>query len=185
MLIGITGTNGAGKGAVVEYLVGVKGYSRYSARTVILEEVRARHLPETRTNMRDVANDLRRKHGAAYVIEQLYEMAKDDANAVVESIRTIGEAEFLKEHNARIIAVDADRKLRYERVANKEDMELTHMSFEDFCAIEDREMASSEPWDMNVFGVMQLADARVMNDGSPEDLHVQVDEAVTKISTLA
>jgi dephospho-CoA kinase len=27
MLIGITGTNGSGKGAVVEYLVGQKGFS--------------------------------------------------------------------------------------------------------------------------------------------------------------
>lgn len=185
MLIGVTGTNGAGKGAVVEYLVGSKGYSRYSARTVILEEVRARHLPETRANMREVANDLRRIHGAAYVIEQLYEMAKDDANAVVESIRTIGEAEFLKEHRAFIIAVDADRKLRYERVANKEGFELTHMSFEDFCTIEDREMASSESWDMNVFGVMQLADARIMNDGSPEELHAEIDQAVLNAGTPA
>ncbi len=180
MVIGVTGTNGSGKGAVVEYLVSSKGFSRYSARTVILEEIRKRHLPETKVTMREVANDLRKEHGAAYVIERLYEMAKDDAKAVVESIRTIGEAEFLKEHAAVIFAVDADRKLRYERVANKEGLEVAHMSFEDFCTIEDREMASSEPWDMNVFGVMQLADSRIENDGSLEELHYAVDQALMK-----
>ncbi|MDB5189224.1 MAG: Dephospho-CoA kinase, partial [Parcubacteria group bacterium] len=37
MLIAITGTNGSGKGAVVEYLVSQKGFSRYTARAVILE----------------------------------------------------------------------------------------------------------------------------------------------------
>ncbi len=179
MLIGITGTNGAGKGAVVEYLVAAKGFSHYSARTVILEEIRARHLPETKANMRTVANELRREHGAAYVIERLYEMAKDDTSAVIESVRTIGEAEFLKGKGARIIAVDADRRRRYERVANKEGGEVAHISFEDFCTIEDREMASSEPWDMNVFGVMQLADARVTNDGTLNELH----DAVTQILT--
>ncbi len=181
MLIGITGTNGAGKGAVVEYLVAVKGYSRYSARTIILDEIRARHLPETKSNMRVVANELRREHGAAYVIEQLYALAKDDTNAVIESVRTIGEAEFLKEKGARIIAVDADRRKRYERVANKEDGEVAHISFEDFCTIEDREMASSEPWDMNVFGVMQLADARIVNDGTLTELHDLVTQVLTTL----
>ena len=181
MLIGITGTNGAGKGAVVEYLVGVKGYSRYSARTVILDEIRNLHLTETRTHMREVANDLRKAHGPAYVIEQLYALAKDDSDAVIESVRTIGEAEFLKKQKAFIIAVDADRHTRYERVADMKDDELDHMSFEDFCRIEDREMASSDPWDMNVFGVMQLADAHVINDGTVEDLHAQIDEALRSL----
>ncbi len=182
MVIGVTGTNGSGKGAVVEYLVGNKGFSRYSARTIILEEIRKRHLPETKSNMREVANDLRREHGAAYVIERLYEMAKDDAKAVVESIRTIGEAEFLKEQKAIILAVDADRRLRYERVANKKGFELAHISFEDFCEIEDREMASSEPWDMNVFGVMQLADSRIQNSGTLEELHHAVDQALMQVT---
>lgn len=166
---------------MVEYLVAVKGYSRYSARTIILDEIRARHLPETKSNMRVVANELRREHGAAYVIEQLYALAKDDTNAVIESVRTIGEAEFLKEKGARIIAVDADRRKRYERVANKEDGEVAHISFEDFCTIEDREMASSEPWDMNVFGVMQLADARIVNDGTLTELHDLVTQVLTTL----
>lgn len=181
MLIGVTGTNGAGKGALVEYLVSAKGFSRYSARTVILDEIRARHLPDTRANMREVANDLRKQHGAAYVIEKLYAMAKDDGKAVVESVRTIGEAEFLKEKGAFIIAVDAEPKCRYERVANKEGFEVAHMSFEDFRAIEDREMASSEPWDMNVFGVMQLADARISNDGTLAELHQAADTALASL----
>ncbi len=178
MLIGITGTNGSGKKAVVEYLVSTKGFSQYSARTIILDELRARHLPDTRANMREVANALRKEHGAAYVIEKLFEMAKEDSKAVIESVRTIGEAEFIKKQSGVIFAIDAERKLRYERVANKEGYELAHISFEDFCEIEDREMASSEPWDMNVFGVMQLADVRIENNGTLEELHTAIDQAL-------
>ena len=185
MLIGVTGTNGSGKGAVVEYLVGNKGFSHFTARTIILEEVRRLHLPETRASMREAANGLRREHGTAYVIERLYEMAKDDTKAVVESVRTIGEAEFLKKNNAIIFAVDADIRLRYERVANKSGLELAHISFEDFCKIEDREMASSEPWDMNVFGVMQLADARIENNGTLEELHTAIDQALVKAESIS
>ena len=177
MLFGITGTNGSGKGAVVEYLVSKKGYSHYSARTVILEALNQAHLPSTKENMRTVANTLRKEHGASYIIEQLYAMAKEDTNAVIESIRTIGEAEFLKKNNAKIIAVDAEKKTRFERVANK-GLQLDHMSFEDFGRIEDREMASSDPWDMNVFGVIQLADAKIMNDGTLEDLRAKIDQVL-------
>ena len=183
MLIGVTGTNGAGKGAVVEYLVGNKGFSHFTARTIILQEVRRLHLPETRASMREAANGLRKEHGAAYVIERLYAMAKDDTKAVVESVRTIGEAEFLKKNNALIFAVDAEIRLRYERVANKPGFELAHTSFEDFCRMENREMASSEPWDMNVFGVMQLADARIENNGTLEELHRAVDQALVTVET--
>lgn len=181
MLIGITGTNGSGKGAVVEYLVSKKGFSRYSARTIILEELRNRHLPLTAVHMRDVANDLRKQHGSAYIIERLYELAKNDAQAVVESIRTIGEAEFIKEKKGFLFAVDANKEIRYERVANKQGAELAHMSFEDFCMIEDREMSSSDPWDMNVFGVMQISDAHILNNGSEVELYAQIDAALAAL----
>lgn len=180
MLIGITGTNGAGKGAVVEYLVAEKGFSRYAGRTVILEEMERQHLPAKRSMMRDIANALRKEHGPAYIMERLYDMAESDTNAVLESVRTIGEAEFLKSKGAFILAVDADKQTRYERVKSMSHDE-TPLTFEDFTLMEDREMSSSEPWDMNVFGVMQLADARIMNDGTLEELHQRVDEALKNL----
>jgi dephospho-CoA kinase len=177
MLIGITGTNGSGKGAVVEYLVAVKGFSRFSGRTVILEALEERHLPAKRSLMRDAANDLRKEHGPAYIIEKLYGMAEGQSNAVLESVRTIGEAEFLKSKGAYIIAVDADKKLRHERVTSMSH-DVTPLTFEEFTALEDQEMSSSEPWDMNVFGVMQMADVRIENNGTLEELHAKVDEAL-------
>jgi hypothetical protein len=48
------------------------------------------------------ANNLRKEHGASYIIEGLYQMAREDSNAVLESVRTIGEAEFLKKQTRYI-----------------------------------------------------------------------------------
>jgi dephospho-CoA kinase len=180
MLIGITGTNGSGKGAVVDYLVSKKDFSHYSAKAIIHEELERRHLPHTRDTMRAVANDLRREHGPAYLIECLYGQASQDGNAVMESVRTIGEAEFLKAKGAFILAIDADKKLRYERIVLRNDQKDIGLTFEQFAAHEEQEMASSDPWDMNVFGVMQLADASIENDSSIEELHVRIDEALAK-----
>jgi dephospho-CoA kinase len=184
MLIGVTGTNGSGKGTVVEYLVMKKGFSHYSARMFLVEEVLRRRLHQDRNSMREVANALRKEHGPSYLMERLFEMAKDEPKAVLESVRTIGEAEFLKSKGVLLFAVDADRKVRHERIVAR-GAENDNLTYEEFCDQEDQEMASPDPWDMNVFGVMQISDALIKNDGTVEDLHHQIDEALVNIQKEA
>ena len=45
-IIGITGTIGAGKGTIVDYLVKEKGYVHYSVRAFIAEEIQRRGLED-------------------------------------------------------------------------------------------------------------------------------------------
>ncbi len=180
MLIGITGTNGAGKGTVVDYLVNTKKFAHYSVREFLIAEIKKRGMVADRPAMREVANDLRKQYGPSYVVEALIEKAKQETgNVVVESIRTIGEAELLKSKGALLWAVDADRKTRYERTL-KRWSETDKIDFEQFCVYEDREMQSTEPWDMNVFAVMQMADHVFQNNGTPEELFQQVEQALAK-----
>ncbi len=182
MIIGVTGTNGAGKGTVVEYLVNGKGFTHHSVREFLLDEIRTRGLPEDRSSLRHVANDLRQKHHPAHVVESLHVRANGrEEDAVIESIRTIGEAEFLKASGAYIIAVDADKQMRYERITDRGSI-TDQVSFEEFCLQEDREMSSTEPWDMNVFGVMDMADAQIMNEGTREELHAKIDETLASFT---
>ena len=68
MLIGITGTNGSGKGTVVDYLVMQKGFSHYSARMFLIEEIARRGLKQNRSSMREVANALRQEHEPQYLM---------------------------------------------------------------------------------------------------------------------
>ncbi len=181
MIIGITGTNGAGKGVLVEYLATKKGFTHFSARTFIRDEVERRGLPLSRDTLRDVANELRKQHGPAYIVESLFKDASKERNAVIESIRAVGEALFLLGEGAHIIAIDADRKERYDRITAR-DSETDRVTFERFCEQEDREMSSTDTWDMNIHGVMELAAARIMNKGSLEELYAQIDQALTKLS---
>jgi dephospho-CoA kinase len=75
--------------------------------------------------------------------------------------------------------VDADRKTRFERTL-KRWSETDKIDFEQFCIYEDREMQSTEPWDMNVFAVMKMADHVFTNNGTPDELFTQVEEALKK-----
>lgn len=45
LVIGITGTLGAGKGTIVDYLVDSKGFAHYSVRAYLIEEIKKREPP--------------------------------------------------------------------------------------------------------------------------------------------
>lgn len=178
MILGITGTIGAGKGTLVDYLVTQKGFEHHSVREFLLEEIKKRGLPEHRGSMRDVGNELRREHHPAHVVETLHKRA--GANAIIESVRTVGEAEFLKALGASIVAIDADKQSRYDRAVAR-GSSTDKVTFEQFVEEEDREMASTEPWDMNVFAVMDMADFRIQNDGTEAELHAKIDEMLATL----
>ncbi len=178
MILGITGTNGAGKGTVVDYLVKQKGFTHYSARDFIVEEIKRRGMPINRDTTRLVANDLRRQYGAGHILQELLGRAeKVGGHAVLESIRNVGEADALREKGVVLWAVDADRSIRYERSILR-GTDLDKITFEKFCEQEDREMASTESYDMNVFAVMKKVNATLTNNGTPEELYQQVEVAL-------
>src|SRR5690606_30898069 len=102
-------------------------------------------------------------------------------NALIESVRAIREAEILKAGGAFLLAVDADRKLRYERVVAR-GASTDHVDFDTWVAQEEAELASTDPNEMNIIGVMQMADARIENDGSLDELHANVDAVLARVT---
>jgi dephospho-CoA kinase len=180
MIVGVTGTNGAGKGTVVQYLAG-EGFKHYSARDFIVAEIGRRGLSVDRSSMREVANDLRKMHGPEYVIRSLYIQAEGaGGNAGLESIRTIGEVEFLRSKHAPLLAVDAERRLRYERVTMRGSA-TDKVDFDTWVAQEEREWNNTAAYDMNIPAVMAMADYTIQNDGTLEELHAQIRDVLAKM----
>lgn len=177
MLIGITGTNGSGKGTVVDYLVEKKGFKHYAARDFITRALTEQGIPVDRSSMRLMANELRAQHEPAHVIKSLYQDAVKDSceRVVIESVRNMGEAQFLKSVGALLIAVDADQMLRYSRVQGRRSS-TDQVDYLTFIEHEEREMNPVGPHDMDIRGVMGLADAVIENDGALLELHKQVDK---------
>jgi dephospho-CoA kinase len=180
-ILGITGTIGAGKGTVVDHMK-QKGFLHYSARAFIVREIERRGLPVSRDTMVLVANDLRAAHSPSYIITSLYnEAAGNGKNAVIESIRTEGEVQALRQKNHfHLIAIDADPKLRYERIVLR-GTATDRISFEKFLSDEAREMHATDPNKQNLARCIELADHRIMNNGSVEALHDQIDRLLPNI----
>ena len=182
VIIGITGTIGAGKGTVVEYLVDKKNFKHFSARGFLVEELERRGLENNRDNMVAVANELREKNSPSFVADELFKRALESGkNCVIESLRTVGEIESLrKKGNFILLAVNADSKVRYERVT-KRLASTDYISFEKFLADEEREMESTDLNKQNLRKCIEMADFLINNDGTLENFSFKIENILKVI----
>lgn len=175
-IIGITGTLGAGKGTIVEYLTTHHGFTHFSVRGYLTQVIKARGEVVNRDTLTHTANALRAQHGPSFIAEELFrEAAASGNNCIIESIRTVGEVTALKaKGHFKLLSVDADRRIRYDRIL-KRGSETDHVSFETFSENEEREMTSTDPNKQNLSACMQLADFHLTNNGTFDELYLQVD----------
>jgi dephospho-CoA kinase len=184
-IIGLTGTLGAGKGTIVDYLIENHHFKHYSVRQFLTDEIIKRKLAVNRDSMVLVANELRAKHNPAYIIEELYRQAlSGGGNCIIESIRTPGEVESLrsKEHFT-LFAVDADPGIRYQRILAR-NSETDRVSFEEFLANEKREFNSTDPNKQNLSFCIASADYVFINEGSIDALRKQVELKLIELQLI-
>lgn len=190
MIIGITGTLGAGKGATAAYLASAHGFTYLSVRNFIASEVVRRGLMVNRESLIKVGNDLRAEHNPGWLLEQLLTTALAQAKVfrqkdiVIESIRTVGEAQFLKSKDATLWALDADLTIRFNRMV-KHAGDKGAPTIEAFKAREAEESTSSNPNEANIPEAMKLADATIVNNGTMEELYAKIEAALAAVQKTA
>ncbi|MGA2823642.1 MAG: AAA family ATPase [Bacteroidales bacterium] len=182
IIIGITGTMGAGKGTIVEYLIGEKGFIHYSVRTFLLEKIREQGLQENRDSMFRLANELRASYGSSYITDQLYNRAiRSGKNCVIESIRTPGEIISLRaKGHFYLLAADADPELRYQRILLRQS-ETDQVSRKTFMENEEREMNTTDPNKQNLRKCIEIADFIILNNGTKKDLIRQLEKILAQV----
>jgi dephospho-CoA kinase len=182
IIIGITGTNGAGKGTIVDYLIQNKKFKHFSARAFLIEEIERRGLENNRENMVAVANDLRQKNSPSFVADELFKRALESGdNCIIESLRTAGEIESLKQKgNFTLLAVDADPRIRYQRISSRLSS-TDDISYEKFVADEMKEMESDDPNKQNLKKCIAMADFVIDNNKDINFLEEQIKEIYEQI----
>ncbi len=171
-LIGLTGTNGAGKGEVASFFE-KRGYAYFSLSDLIREELRKKGKEPTRDNLIKMGNALRKKWGADILARRV--MRKVRGKAVIDSIRNPKEVEYLKKQkNFILIAVDAPVAVRYERV-KKRGRQESASTLQEFIRKEEEERSDFEK-EQQLQTCMKMADMTVVNDGRLEDLHLKLKE---------
>lgn len=170
-LIGLTGTNGAGKGEVAAYLTR-KGYAYFSLSDEIRKELRKKGKEITRNSLIALGNSLRQRYGADILARRV--MKKVKGKAVIDSIRNPGEAAYLRKQGQFVlVAVDAPVELRHKRVKRRGRLESA-ATLEEFLAKEKQEMAGGKT-EQQLSRVMARADFTIFNDGSLTSLRRKIE----------
>lgn len=171
-LIGLTGTNGSGKGEAAAFFIN-NGFTYHSLSDLIREELQKKGEPITRNNLIRKGNSLREKYGPDILARKIMERVR--AKSVIDSIRNPQEVKYLKrQKNFILLAVDAPPFVRYKRVRNR-GREESVSSFQEFLQKEKEEMGSQKKA-QQLQECIKMADALVINDGSFEDLHRQLEK---------
>jgi len=170
-LIGLTGTNGAGKGEVAVYLI-KKGYDYFSLSDLIREELEKKGEETSRNNLIKTGNHIREKFGADILARRIMKRIK--GKAIIDSIRNPKEVEFLrKQKNFILLAVDAPVELRFERVKSR-GRDESASNLEEFIRKEEEEMTDYKNG-QQLHNCINLADFTLINDGFLEDLHKKLE----------
>lgn len=171
-LIGLTGTNGAGKGEVAAFFKN-KGYAYYSLSDLIRVELKKKEEESSRDNLIQMGNQLREKLGADILARLV--MKKIKGKAVIDSIRNPKEVKYLrKQKNFMLLAVDAPVGLRYER-AKKRGRKESASTLQEFMAKEAKEMTNRQKG-QQLRNCMKLADFKIENDGSLKNLYQKLEK---------
>jgi dephospho-CoA kinase len=171
-LIGLTGTNGAGKGEVASYLI-KKGYAYVSLSDEIRAYLRRKGKESSRNHLIAAGNELRRRYGADILARRVMKKVKN--RTVIDSIRNVSEVAFLRRKGDFIlVAVDAPVELRYERVRKRGRAESAS-TVEEFVTKEKEEMSGGRSG-QQLRRCLKLADVTIINDGPLAALHRRMEE---------
>lgn len=181
MIIGLTGTHGAGKGSVTLHLSKKHGFTDVSLSHFLAKEVERRGGIPDRPATTALANELRKESPKRLIELATAPYLHEEGNFIIEPIYTSSEAEFIRDSGGIMVSVDADIRKRYEHTQIRKGPKDT-ISFEEFAKAQHEQLVSSDPNKQNLIAAIEAADYHILNNGTKEDLEKEID---TLIATLA
>lgn len=173
-LIGLTGTNGAGKSEVAAILR-ERGYAYVSLSDELRVELKKKGVEPTRDNLIAAGNALRRRFGPDILARRV--MKKIAGPTVIDSIRTAREVAFFRRQKGFVlVAVDAPVRLRFLRVHRRGRPESA-ATLAEFIAKESEEMSGGRTG-QQLRRTMAMADVTIWNDGSRAALRRKVTQCL-------
>lgn len=174
MIIGVAGLNGSGKGEVVEFLR-ERSFFVHSLSDEIRDVLENEGRKETRERMIETGTALRAAHGPGVLATRLARSLQPDRNYAIDSIRHPAEVDVLRQRTDEfsLVWIEASEATRLKRICER-GRPGDPTSVPELRAMEERELESAEPAAQQLRQVERMADHRVSNEGSLEDLHSSI-----------
>lgn len=177
-VVAIVGMCGSGKSVATEILENELGYKKVYFGGVTMEKLKEANLEVTPENEKMIREGLRRDLGmgafAKILLPRIKEYIKD-SDVVLDGLYSWDEYKILDEEldNITMIAVIADKNIRYSRLANREIRGLDNKQ------AKNRDIAEIE--NSAKGGPIAYADYFIMNNGSLEEYKERLYEILKKI----
>lgn len=185
-IIGVAGTNGSGKDTVCQMLAERHNFLFISGSDLLRDEAVKRGLPLERDVLSSISAEWRRNEGMGAVsarVHELYESQKDKYEGLATvSLRHPGEADFIHSKGGIVVWVDADPRVRYDRIYSRQRTAEDNKTFEEFLAEQESEMShTGDAATLNMSAVKKLADIHLENNGN--DVEAFKDQAEKALKT--
>ena len=174
MLIGLTGRNASGKSTLVNWFA-EKGLRSVSCSDSIREWLKNQNKEINRDSLIEGGRTLRKEGGGGILAEMLLEII-DGADAVVDSIRTPMEVDVLRSRGDLIlIEIKASEDQRWSRLRDRARPgdPLNKLLF---VKQENKEIKSQDEAGQALDATALMADIRITNDGTIDDLYLKLDK---------
>jgi dephospho-CoA kinase len=178
-IIGFSGTNGAGKDFMADMLGEHHGFYVASATDMLVAELKKRGWGLGREDKARLSAEWRREYGMAAIVDRAYDYFKvhqsEYKGMIVGSLRHPGEADRIHELGGQMVWVDADPRVRYDRIianahargrAAEDDK-----TFEEFLAEQEQEMHPvGDAATLNMSAVKERSDIFIENNGNDKEV---------------
>lgn len=179
IIIGLTGPNASGKGEVKKYLETECQAVSFKFSDILRDVLRRLYIVINRENLQDLSTDLRKRFGNDVLAKAIAQDATNSSEKiiVIDGVRRLDDIKYLLPlNNFKLISVDADINLRYERLKlrneNEGDKDKT---LEQFMLEEQKEAEQEIP------KVMARAHFQLDNNQNLNNLHRQIDAVVDSL----
>ena len=181
-ILAIVGMSGSGKSVAVDYLT-AKGYPKVYFGGLIYKEMEKRGIERTEDGESEkrFREMIRETEGKDWVVRQVIEEIKDliaagQKRIILDGVYSWTEYKALKHEFPKsliFVAIVADKKLRYDRVAKR-----TDRSF-DAAAIRERDRSEIE--NLEKGGPIVAADYYILNNASIPDVEARLNKILEEI----
>lgn len=179
-IIGLVGTSASGKSHAADYIVRNYGGKHVKFSDYLGRVIEALNLERTKENMIKMSIALRNEFGEETLSHTVWSDAShmSEPLVLVDGIRRVGDlANFKAQKNFKLIGIDADPELRFDRMKSRmgDKTDDAATTWESFLVKE------SAPTEVTIPEVMRLADYSLENNGSVAELEEKIDAIMKEI----
>lgn len=186
MIIGLTGSLAAGKGVVSDFFK-KKGFIYLSLSDELRQVAKERKIEITRENLQNLGNQLREEQGSGVLAKLVVDKIKNQEykKAVVDGIRNPAEIDELEKlKNFFLVSVDADPKIRFERMVSR-NRESDPITWNEFLKVDKKDKGIGEKKSGQGVGkCMKKASFVLLNEGSLEEVNEKIERLYQDILKL-